>query len=187
MNHLIFGQRLYLITSNKYFNYLVLLFLFTGCNQSTNDSKVSEIELKAKAEANVDSRVKEITRNLLFDTVGEANAPLKIISAQLFRQKYSNYKDIRLKIKNMSSKRISAARFKWYGENAFGEPADMGGISIMKGSEGFGGGFTETEIGPGKSTTLEWGIYSKDGKKVIKAWATEVVFNDGTKWKSSSR
>jgi len=104
------------------------------------------------------------------------DCPVKILSAKPVEQEYSNYKDIRLSWKNISKKTISAIRFKWKGENAFGEPADMG----VKTGEG--GGFSDDKLRPGKSDYGEWSILSRDLKKVTKAWVYEVAFEDGTKW-----
>lgn len=128
----------------------------------------------------MDSMTKASMTNILWDTVGVYNAPIKVLSAKLVRREYSNYKDMALVYKNVSNKRISAVRFSWYGENAFGEPADMGGLT----QEGFGGGFDDSGLGAGKTGSGEWSILSKNGKKVIMAWPREVVFEDGTKWKS---
>lgn len=129
----------------------------------------------------VDSIVKQTMRNAMFDTVGVYAAPVKVISAKLFKEEYSSYKSIKLVWKNISAKRISAIRFKWYGTNAFGEPADMG-TSI---TEGFGGGYSDDALGPGKTDSGVWSILSRDGKKVVLAWPYEVVFEDGSKWKAT--
>jgi hypothetical protein len=63
----------------------------------------------------------------------------------------------------------------------------MGMMSSLNGSEGFGSGFTDIPIGPGKTTSSEWDISSRDGKKVILVWAYEVAFSDGSIWKSSNK
>lgn len=112
-----------------------------------------------------------------YDTGGLFLAPVKVLSARFVEKEYSNYKDISLKYKNVSKKRISAIRFKWYGENAFNEPADMGALN-----EGWGGGFTDDILKPGATGYGTWGILSKDGKKVLIAYPYEVAFEDGTKW-----
>jgi hypothetical protein len=137
-----------------------------------------------KVAERVDSVVQNTIRNAYFDTVGISTAPIKVISAKLVRREYSNLKDIRLVWKNVSNKNIGAIKFKWYGLNAFNEPADMGSNYLQ---EGFGGGFTDRLLKPGKSDSGEWSILSKDGKKVVLAWPYEVAFEDGTKWKSSNR
>ncbi len=145
-------------------------------SKSETDATDPLIELRAKQYA--DSIVKAAEHEAMFDTSGLYNAPVKIVSAKLVEREYSSYKDMRLSYKNVSDKKIDAIRFRWYGLNAFGEPADMG-TSL---SRGFGGGFTDDPLSPGRSDYGEWGILSRDGKKVVLAWPTEVVFTDGTKW-----
>lgn len=117
----------------------------------------------------------------LFDTIGVSAAPIKIISSKLFTKEYSNYRDISVTYKNVSQKKIKAVRIKWYGVNAFDEPADMGERGIY---QGFGGGFDDDGVFPGKTNTTTWGISSKDGKRIVLAWPYEVAFEDGTKWAS---
>jgi hypothetical protein len=82
-----------------------------------------------------------------------------------------------LRFKNVSGKTVTGIRFKWYGENAFNEPADMGGLQ-----EGWGSGFTHNPLRPGGTDYGQWSILSRDGKKVLIAYPYEVVFKDGTKW-----
>jgi len=112
-----------------------------------------------------------------YDTAGLYVSPVKVLSARFVSKEYSNYKDIALKYKNIGTKKISAIRFKWYGENAFNEPADMGVLS-----NGWVGGFTEETLKPGSTGYGTWSILSKDGKKVLIAYAYEVAFEDGSKW-----
>jgi hypothetical protein len=112
-----------------------------------------------------------------YDTVGLYLAPVKVSSAKFVTKEYSNYKDIALRYKNVSEKVVTAIRFKSYGENAFNEPADMGGLK-----EGWGGGFTDDALRPGASDYGRWSILSRDGKKILIAYPYEVVFKDGTKW-----
>ena len=112
-----------------------------------------------------------------YDTGGLYLAPVKVFSAKFVTKEYSNYKDISLRYKNVSKKNVTAIRFKWYGENAFNEPADMGGII-----QGWGNGFTDDLLKPGANDYGEWSILSKDGKKVLIAYPYEVAFADGTKW-----
>lgn len=125
--------------------------------------------------------VDDVMRDIMFDTLGMKNAPVKVLKAILYREPYSTYKDISLTYQNVSSKKIEAIKFKWYGEDAFGEPADMGGYT----TEGFGGGFDDHGLSPGKKKTSSWSILSSRGKKVVLAWPYEVVFSDGSKWKTN--
>ena len=53
--------------------------------------------------------------------------------------------------------------------------------------EGFGSSFMDDELRPGESRTNHWSILSRVGKKIIKAWLTEFVYEDGTKWKSINK
>jgi len=112
-----------------------------------------------------------------YDTAGLYLSPVKVLSAKFVSKEYSNYKDIRLSYKNVSRKKISAIRFKWYGENSFNEPADMSGLS-----KGWGGGFSDDGLRPGATDYGTWNILSRDGKKVLIAYPYEVAFEDGTKW-----
>lgn len=144
------------------------------------EKAADDIIKEVRAKVMVDSFMKEGMKNRLFDTVGLYQSPVKVVSARLIKKDYSNYKDISITFKNVSKKRIEGIRFRWYGLNAFGEPADMGSYGL---TEGFGAGFVDEALGSGKSRSSEWSILSKDGKKIVLAWPYEVVFADGTKWK----
>lgn len=84
-------------------------------------------------------------------------------------------------MKTFPAKTISAIRFGWYGLDAFGDPANIGPLS-----NGFGGGYSDTELKGGKKETSKWSVITTNLKKVVKAWVTEVAFEDGTKWKAQS-
>ena len=113
----------------------------------------------------------------MYDTAGLYLAPVKVLKARFVNKEYSNYKDISLSYKNVSAKKIAGIKFKWYGINAFNEPADMGGLR-----EGWGSGFSDVGLRPGGTDYGTWSILSKDGKKVLIAYPYEVAFEDGTKW-----
>lgn len=157
-----------------------LLLCYTtilSCN--SKKEKVYTPEEKVEIEQIKDSILTDIRKGTLqkfSENVGEQD-PVQVVKATLFKEEYSNSKSIRLTYKNISGKKIEAIRFYWTGVNAFGEAADMGSAI-----EGVGGGYADDPLGAGKSRTSEWSIYSRDGKKVTKAWAKEVVFADGTKW-----
>ena len=88
-----------------------------------------------------------------------------ILSAKLVKREYSSNRDITLSFKNVFTKTITGIKFSWYGENAFSDPADMGGTVAI----GFGGGFTDDAVKPGRADYGTWGIFSKDGKTIILA------------------
>jgi hypothetical protein len=169
----------------KLFQLAIVVFLFSCNSQTGSDYKISDTDsidgmtAKEWKEKYKDSLMRKITKDAIFDTVGLSMAPVKVTKAYLYKEEYSSYRSISLTFKNVSDKKIDAIRFAWYGENSFGEPADMGSSMV----EGYGGGFTDRGIKPGQSMSLHWNILSRDGKKVILAWPTEVAFNDGTKWK----
>lgn len=155
-----------------------------ACQQPRmNTSKSETTEISIKAQKMTDSIIAKATSDALFDTLQISNAPVKVLRAKLVEKEYSSYRDISLTFKNTSEKIIDGIKFRWYGENVFGEPADMGSYGITK---GFGGGFTDKRLRPGQTLTLEWNISSQDGRRVIKAWPIEIVFEDGSKWVSSN-
>lgn len=160
--------------------FLLIIMCFSGCEEKKpikND--VESVIDELKKSQMVDSMVQASILDAMFDTIGLSEAPVKVISARFIKKEYSNYKDISLTYKNISDKRISAIKFKWYALDAFGEPADVGaGVS-----QGFGGGFDDDEMGKGLTRTSSWSIYSSRAKKVVLAWPYEVAFTDGTIWK----
>lgn len=166
--------------------YFFFLLMFAACNQSPKVKSVQEfsdsLRIAREADSITDAIVKDVRYNIYFDTVGVADGPVQVTGVRVTQEEYSRYKDVRLTYKNVSGKNISAIRFRWYGENAFGEPADMTSLQ-----DGFGGGYTDDLLRAGKSSSGEWDVNSRDLKKVLHAWAYEVVFEDGTKWKSTSK
>ncbi len=165
---------------------LAVGLLLTACEkqqtQNTSSTKTSDAEIDAMAEKMVDSVAAAIDSQVrnedMADTAKLKSSPVRVLKFNLVKREYSNYRDIELKYKNVSDKTIEGIRFEWFGTNAFGEPADMGGTFI----EGRGGGFTDETLKPGKTTYSRWEIFSNDAKKIITARPYEVVFSDGSKW-----
>ena len=167
--------------------HLFLIILFCSCNNEnkTTTAEITQAERDSftmknygkKSEEVVKDMVKESLKKGLMDTAGLYKAPVRVLSSKLVTKEYSDYRDISLTFKNISGKTIEGIKFKWYGETAFKEPADMGGVI-----DGFGSGFTDKTMRPNKSLTMTWGISSGNAKKVILAWPFEVVFSDGSKW-----
>jgi hypothetical protein len=162
---------------------LISTFLLASCNSALTSSTAKTFADSLEIARKADSMAKAVIKNALFDTIGVSEAPVKVLSAKLIQREYSSYKDIWMSWKNVGTKKVAAIRFRWYGTNAFGEPADMGTPSIH---EGFGGGFSDSPLSPGKKDDGIWSIMSRDGKKVVMAWPYEVAFEDGTKWKSGN-
>ena len=165
----------------------IIIIIFVSCNttnqhnkdvMSSSDSSLSHedsLNVIANFKAENDTHMKE----LLIDTTGLYLAPVKILSAKMVSEDYSTYRNVFLSWKNVSGKKITGIKFNWYGENAFGDPADMGSSLVA----GFGGGFSDDAMRPGSTDNGTWSILSTDGKKIVIAWPIEVAFEDGTKWK----
>ena len=167
---------------------LLIAIVLTGCNQSkpkTPEQVKAEQDsfTMAKYGRTRDEQVKHMVdsdlKTALFDTGGLYKAPVKILKAKAVTQEYSTTKNVYLLFKNVSKKTIQGIRFKWYGLNAFGEPAELGNYIVP----GFGGGFSDDILRPGKTNDGTWNVYSKDAKKIILAWPYEVSFTDGSLWR----
>lgn len=144
--------------------------------------KVSDAKIEADVSRTLDS-IDSVVKNEMFEdsqkpAANDKTSPVEVVNSRLVKMEYSNHKNIELKYKNISNKTIQAIKFEWFGKNAFGEPADMGNPI----SSGQGGGFTDETLKPGKTKYGTWEIFSADAKTITTVRATEVVFNDGTKW-----
>jgi hypothetical protein len=171
--------------------FLLASILFISCNNSSKnkdnlstevDTSVTgydDINVESQYEKLKDSILKNQFRKRALDTTGISKSPVIVLNSRFVEKEYSNYKDIQLTYKNVSDKKIQGIRFEWFGENAFGEAAEMGRSLLL----GEGGGFTDEILSPGRKSTGTWEIFSKDGKKIITARAYEVAFTDGTIWK----
>ncbi|MFI5221211.1 MAG: hypothetical protein ACHQK8_02715 [Bacteroidia bacterium] len=163
---------------------LGIVFFIYSCDGLNNKAKYAErqeqikdsLELVKEREASDKYLERGAYAPWYKDSSGMENSPVKVLSAKMIQPENSNFKSIKLIYKNVSNKTISAIKFEWYGENAFGEPADMGS------SHGKGGGFTDETMKPNSTKSGVWEILNRDGKKVILARAHEVVFADGSKW-----
>lgn len=153
--------------------------LISSCDSSMHGSFKDEMSASEKQHL-IDSFKTEALNNAFFDTIGVDHSGLEIVSVQIIEPAGSLYKDISITVKNVSGKPVEAFRLKWYGLTAFGEPADF---DLMQ--PGFGGGQDDHFLDVGKQETYTWTYASKNVKHIVKAWPREVVFKDGTKWKSS--
>lgn len=168
----------------KFSYLLVLIFIiFASCETPLDRLKKQVLEDSIQRVANhmVDSIKNQVSNDVSFDTVGSSKSGIIITKMHLIQSDGGNYKNVELFYKNISGKKITAIRFSWYGENAFGEPADLGNMF----SKGFGGGFDDNGLGVGSKTSGTWDILSRNAKTLRYAWPTEIVFSDGTKWKST--
>lgn len=158
-----------------------LLFATTCLSCREERDPIKEAEVKAQVDEIMAKQRTNMANNMMFDSVGVANGPIRIMVSFIHTDEITGQKSIATSYQNMSAKKIDAIKFHWYGENAFGEPAEMGDVNY----KGFGGGYSDTELDPTKTYTASWTVPSSDVKKNIILWPAEVAFSDGTKWKSS--
>lgn len=164
---------------------LAITLLLSSCdNKTSNDAKINNndsLDLGGRSELEIRDSLKKVVDKRLMESYSEeavtTDAPIVVTKSRFVSDEYSRYKDVSLTFKNVSGKNVTAIRFKWVGKNAFDEPAEMNSHFA-----GTGGGFTDTPLKAGKTTTSVWDINSSDGKTITKAWAYEVMFADGTKW-----
>ncbi|AMR34226.1 hypothetical protein A0256_23630 [Mucilaginibacter sp. PAMC 26640] len=173
----------------KLFLIASIYLILSGCQQQ--DKPKTEIDKAMERDSfsrkmygeSADEHIKKmVNQNIAkaaFDTVGLHSAPVKVLQAKIVKEEYSNYRSVFLKYKNISKKTVSGIKFQWYGTNAFNEPADLGSTYAA----GFGGGFTDDPLRPGRSEGSTWNVLSRDAKKLKLAWPIEVSFSDGTSWK----
>lgn len=164
----------------KKFLLVFFIFLIYGCDNNTpreyNEAELSRFDeikdsLKREIEANANERV-------FGDTIGLHKSPVKVLSYKVVESGSGRYRNVYLSFKNVSDKKIDAVKFRWTGEDAFGDPAEMGNHY----AKGFGGGFDDGGLNVNQTKSGEWSVLSRNAKKVTLAWATEVVFSDGSKW-----
>lgn len=115
----------------RFFIIAYLTFAMYSCKQSSAESKAKseydEIVTAAQVKKMTDSLVGNVMKNVAVgDTSNVHTAPVKILRAVFVKREYSSYKNVSLTYKNISDKKIEAVKFKWYGVDAFNEPADMG-------------------------------------------------------------
>lgn len=151
---------------------LYILFLF-GCQDAAKpEYKVSKHELDSFKNKLISDDAKNTVTKAVADS---KNSPVQITVSRVVKSESGNFRNVYLEYKNVSKKKIVGIKFNWYGENVFGEAADLG-------YNGIGGGFTDHSLSPGSSDDGEWDVLSNNLKKIKSAWATEVMFADGSKW-----
>ena len=157
---------------------IIIIFAALTLFNCKKEEKKHSPEIEMKARLMTDSIITSAKKTSALENKEERSTPVTIIKSRFTNQEYSNYKDVELTYKNVSDKDIKAIKFEWYGEDSFGEPADMGI------TDGTGGGFTDDILKIGRKRTSTWNVLSSNGNKILTARAYEVVFTDGTKWKA---
>jgi hypothetical protein len=158
--------------------YLSSVFLFCSCGGPEPEKEtVTALEAYLEA-ARADSLYQAGSAQRAADTSGLYASPVTILSARIDKPKLENHRGVFLRYKNVSTKTVSAVRFRWQGITAFGKPADF----TASVAPGVGSGQDDEPIKPGKISEGLWSGVSYQADKIIKAWPIEVAFADGSRW-----
>lgn len=163
---------------------LGVLIVFISCNQnngtaSQTDSGFSDPVYKQHWKDSALKAIKQDSYDRVFgDTSGVYRSPIKVISFKIVRSESGSYRNVQLTYKNVSDRKVSAIKFRWKGIDAFGEPADLGNNF----AEGYGSGFMDNGLKPGKTTTSEWEILSRNARNLTGAWCIEAIYDNDSKW-----
>lgn len=160
----------------------ITLTLFSCTNKKSNRTEpIIQDNNIIKNTGEKNEKEKEIidsVKHKFLDIQKIRNSPVKIISATLLKNQYSDHKDIKLIYKNTTRKNIKAIKFEWYCENVFDKPAS-GQFFFVK---GISRGHTEILLKSKKIDSKIWEDFSTDAHTIIAARAYYVVFADGSKW-----
>ena len=173
------------------------MIIAIGCQQNSQTSNTSTKKQDS---------IRIIETKPLFDTTGLFNAPIKILKTTVQSKEidvvdnpednlhheghFKRFITIKVKYKNVSSKRIIGARLNWVVVDKDNTPAELGIIKtgLQYGVLGTCEPITDPDrtsfsFGIGQTKTDEWQYVSKNGAKVKVAFPSEVQFYDNSKWK----
>lgn len=163
----------------------IVIAITTSCvdkNKTDHFSTKKEInsqQVYKQIDIQNDQSPSDSIKQEFLNTQNNKESPIKIVSWKLFKNQYSDHKDIELIYKNVSKKKIGAIRFEWYSENAFNKPAS-GKFFFIKGKAE---GYTHLPINAKQTRSQIWENFSTDAKTIISARVYFVAFSDGTTWK----
>ncbi len=181
---------------HKFYAISIALASLYSCQQSQALKVNTESVAKQTKTADIDSM------KVLSDTTGLNNAPIKIFSTKLsskvvdtvdqpadnlnHKSHFGRFITIKVKYKNISSKRIIGARLIWLIIDKYGKPVPVGN-SKLGNQMGYMGSLAEPEMdfsfAIGETRTDEWEYTSNSGQSIRLAYPQEVEFYDGAKWK----
>ncbi|KAF2332531.1 hypothetical protein [Flavobacterium daemonense] len=161
---------------------LFILLCIVSCNKTEKKELAEQYKISPKIKTIKDNETLDSTKSSkekFIDTTNIRTSPIKIVSALLLKNEYSEHKDIHLIFKNVSKKNIKAIKFEWYCENSFNKPAS-GNHYFIKGEYT---GESTLLLKKQKTATKIWEDFSTDANTIIAARAYEAIFTNGTKWK----
>jgi hypothetical protein len=177
--------------NQKTYLLFALIVLFTGC-QIPEQKKFQQKNRVMSSNASVNP-------TLFYDTTGLQKAPIKILSATISSSKlvdtvdqpednlnhkghFGRYIMVKIKYKNVSSKRIVGALLRWLIIDKKGKPAiidtikngwEMGYMGTLA---PYGNMFGKFSLGIHKTLKDEWEYASSTGQKIKIAFPAEVEF-----------
>ncbi|MBF4493512.1 hypothetical protein IRZ83_15225 [Flavobacterium sp. JLP] len=158
-----------------------IIMIISGCGKTNKKEPQNNVEIIPKTETSVETETTDSLnlKEKFLDTTNIKTSPVKILSSKLFKNEYSDHKDIQLIYKNVSKTDIKAIKFEWYCENSFDKPAS-GRSFFIKGEYT---GETTFLLKKQNTAFKIWEDFSTDANTIIAARAYEVIFTNGTKWK----
>lgn len=181
--------------NRNFYAFIIAVLGLTACEQSKTN-KISSTESIKSTPLNKKSEP-------LYDTTGLSTAPIKVLSAKISSKKvdtvdmpednlhheghFGRYITLKIKFKNVSSKRIVGVLLNWMILDKNDKPASVGesknGLQM-----GYMGTLAPTDLtgyslGIGETQTEEWEYTSNSGEKIKIAFPAEVQFYDDVKWK----
>lgn len=156
---------------------LFFIILFVSCSKSKPENNILSDEI---IKNNHSAIAQNNTLKVRKDSLKKSNekSPIIITSAKLFKNQYSDHKDIKIAFKNTGKKSIKAIKFEWFCSNSFEEPANG---RYFYGEGRFKERYVKL-IKPGETKTEYWEDFSTDANKINKIRAYYIVYTDGTKW-----
>ena len=157
---------------------LFIILILVSCTNKRNNITEAKIQEYNPTTNTVEKTLTDSVKNNFLDTEKTKNSPVKIISASLLKNQYSDHKDIKLTFKNTTPKNIKAIKFEWYCENVFDKPAS-GQFFFVK---GITRGHTDVLLKSKKIESKIWEDFSTDAYTILAVRAYYIAFVDGTKW-----
>ena len=172
------------------FIFIVIIFI-TSCDSSSKindnidsiqiDTPVSKVETENLKQDNQDFDDYFLNKFHAVDT-----GLILIIDGKI--NKFPNYREVILKLKNNSGKTISAAKFDWTINDAFGKPAiienkDNKYVDV----NGFGfSTIDDLNLKPNKTIYTSFYIRSTNASILSHINVCEIAYTDGTSWSKNS-
>lgn len=158
----------------------IILTISGGCTKINKKTQQHEIQKTPRAATIIAEKIRDSLnlKEQFLDTTNIKTSPVKILSAKLLKNAYSDHKDIELIYKNVSNEDIKSIKFEWYCENAFDKPASGRNFYI----KGKTTGNSTIYLKKQQTQTKIWEDFSTDANTIISARPYEILYSNGSKW-----